>query len=152
MTRRWILTTMVAVLSMTALADASANVEHAGEIAADGRNPATLDDLARVFGEPPMKFTALGQSLASCGAEGHCSYTDCIVPECPPGETGVCNCVNSEDTCDDAHNPWNPWDDDTHAIFNCKCGCDDGEPGPPECRVYDPLDPERCLLPGSNDQ
>lgn len=143
MTHRWTVTVLATMMMLGGTGASAAGAATA---------PGSLVALAELFAERPTTVTVAGFSAAHCGQEGHCSYTDCIVPECPPGSVGVCNCKNSEDTCDDAHNPWNPFDNDTHAVFNCDCGCDDDDPEPEPCRVVDPLDPEHCLVPGSNDE
>ncbi|HET6405206.1 MAG TPA: hypothetical protein VFH78_11200 [Candidatus Thermoplasmatota archaeon] len=109
----------------------------------------SLDRLAELFGERPLTLTGIARG-AACGSEGHCSFTQCNLPTCAPGETPVCNCVASSEQCEDAHNPWNPFDNDSHALFDCSCGCTGGGE-PPACTVHDPRDPDKCLvgpLPG----
>lgn len=112
--------------------------------ATDPDEQGSLLDLARLFSERPLTFVA-GLSTASCGVPGHCSATNCNEPQCEPGDVPICNCVSAGRTCEEAHNPWNPFDNDTHEVFDCNCGCDDDdEPRP--CRVRDPLNPEVCLV------
>lgn len=100
-----------------------------------------LDALAHLFNEVPVSTAPTTNSLGSteCGTSGHCNWLTCPQPDCEPGQSSYCSCKASGQQCEDTHNPFNPFDNDKHPVYDCTCGCVSNPPPPPDCVLEEPI-------------
>lgn len=94
-----------------------------------------LTTLSILFSEIPFALSesSTAQGLV-CGEDGHCNRISCDI-ECPDDQRKSCTCTPTSTVCKDKHDPYNPFDNDEHNMYQCQCECfkkEQTEP-PPIC-------------------